>query len=424
MTITKLDKISELVDGKRVITKKPELLAPAGSLEKLKIAVHYGADAVFIGGQEFGLRSNAGNFSIEEMREGVEFANRYGAKIYVTTNIFAHNENMDGLEEYLQGIEGAGVTGIIVADPLIIETCRTFAPKLELHLSTQQSLSNWKAVQYWKEEGLHRVVLARETTGDEIQLMKEKVDIEIETFVHGAMCIAYSGRCTLSNHMTARDSNRGGCCQSCRWDYDLYEQNDGEEQALFDDKDIPFAMSPKDLKLLESIPRMIEMGIDSLKVEGRMKSIHYIATVVSVYRKVIDAYCADPENFVMKQAWLTELEKCANRETDTAFFEGEPSFEQQMYGVHDKKLGYDFVGLVLDYNEDTQIVTLQQRNYFKPGDEVEFFGPEIENVRMTISEITNAKGKILDAARHPLEIVQFTCPVKLYPNNMMRKGLK
>ncbi|MFJ7971247.1 U32 family peptidase [Psychrobacillus sp. NPDC096389] len=424
MTITKLDKISELIDGKRVITKKPELLAPAGSLEKLKIAVHYGADAVFIGGQEFGLRSNAGNFSIEEMREGVEFANRYGAKIYVTTNIFAHNENMDGLEEYLQGIEGAGVTGIIVADPLIIETCRTFAPKLELHLSTQQSLSNWKAVQYWKEEGLHRVVLARETTGDEIQLMKEKVDIEIETFVHGAMCIAYSGRCTLSNHMTARDSNRGGCCQSCRWDYDLYEQNDGEEQALFDDKDIPFAMSPKDLKLLESIPRMIEMGIDSLKVEGRMKSIHYIATVVSVYRKVIDAYCADPENFVMKQAWLTELEKCANRETDTAFFEGEPSFEQQMYGVHDKKLGYDFVGLVLDYNEDTQIVTLQQRNYFKPGDEVEFFGPEIENVRMTISEITNAKGKILDAARHPLEIVQFTCPVKLYPNNMMRKGLK
>jgi len=424
VTVTKLDKISELVNGKRVITKKPELLAPAGSLEKLKIAVYYGADAVFIGGQEFGLRSNAGNFSIEEMREGVEFANRYGAKIYVTTNIFAHNENMDGLEVYLQAIEDAGVTGIIVADPLIIETCRTFAPKLELHLSTQQSLSNWKAVQYWKEEGLHRVVLARETTGDEIQLMKEKVDIEIETFVHGAMCIAYSGRCTLSNHMTARDSNRGGCCQSCRWDYDLYEQKDGEEHPLFEEKDIPFAMSPKDLKLLESIPRMIEMGIDSLKVEGRMKSIHYIATVVSVYRKVIDAYCADPENFVMKQAWLTELEKCANRETDMAFFEGEPSFEQQMYGVHDKKLGYDFVGLVLDYNEETQIVTLQQRNYFKPGDEVEFFGPEIENIRITISEITNKKGQVLDAARHPLEIVQFICPIKLYPNNMMRKGLK
>lgn len=424
MTITKIDKISDRIDGKRVITKKPELLAPAGSLEKLKIAVHYGADAVFIGGQEFGLRSNAGNFSIEEMREGVEFANRYGAKIYVTTNIFAHNENMDGLVEYLQAVEAAGVTGIIVADPLIIETCRKNAPKLELHLSTQQSLSNWKAVQYWKEEGLNRVVLARETSGDEIQLMKKKVDIEIETFIHGAMCIAYSGRCTLSNHMTARDSNRGGCCQSCRWDYDLYAQENGEEQALFNDNDVPFAMSPKDLKLVESIPRMIEMGIDSLKIEGRMKSIHYIATVVSVYRKVIDAYCADPENFQMKQEWLEELEKCANRETDTAFFEGEPGFKQQMYGVHDKKLGFDFVGLVLDYNDETQMVTLQQRNYFKSGEEVEFFGPEIENVRIVIGEIKNSKGQVLDAARHPLEVVQFTCPIKLYPNNMMRKGMK
>lgn len=424
MINTKIDEISELVDGKRVITKKPELLAPAGSLEKLKIAVHYGADAVFIGGREFGLRSNAGNFSIEEMREGVEFASRYGAKIYVTTNIFAHNENMDGLEEYLQSIEDAGVTGIIVADPLIIETCRDAAPKLEIHLSTQQSLSNWKAVQYWKEEGLHRVVLARETSGEEIKLMKEKVDIEIETFIHGAMCIAYSGRCTLSNHMTARDSNRGGCCQSCRWDYDLYEaSSNGEEKALFQEEDTPFAMSPKDLKLVESIPKMIEMGIDSLKVEGRMKSIHYIATVISVYRKVIDAYCADPANFVMKQEWLEELEKCANREADTAFFEGEPGVEQQMYGVHDKKLGYDFVGLVLDYNDETQVVTLQQRNYFKPGDEVEFFGPEIDNVRLVIGELKNEKGKVLDAARHPLEIVQFTCPTKLYPNNMMRKGL-
>lgn len=425
MLSAKIDKISELIDGKRVITKKPELLAPAGSLEKLKIAVHYGADAVFIGGREFGLRSNAGNFSIEEMREGVEFASRYGAKVYVTTNIFAHNENMDGLEEYLQAVESAGVTGIIVADPLIIETCRTVAPKLELHLSTQQSLSNWKAVQYWKEEGLNRVVLARETSGDEIQLMKEKVDIEIETFVHGAMCIAYSGRCTLSNHMTARDSNRGGCCQSCRWDYDLYEQTTyGQEQALFTEDDVPFAMSPKDLKLLESIPRLIELGIDSLKVEGRMKSIHYIATVVSVYRKVIDAYCADPENFQMQQSWLEELEKCANRETDTAFFEDEPGFEQQMYGVHDKKLGYDFVGLVLEYNEETQIVTLQQRNYFKPGDKVEFFGPEIENVEMVINEIVDEKGQVLDAARHPLQVVRFKCPTKLYPNNMMRKGMK
>ena len=423
-TIELNDRISELVDGKRVITKKPELLAPAGNLEKLKIAVHYGADAVFIGGQEFGLRSNAGNFSIEEMHEGVEFAKAYGAKIYVTTNIFAHNDNMDGLEEYLVSLEGAGVTGIIVADPLIIETCKVVAPKLEIHLSTQQSLSNWKAVQYWKDEGLHRVVLARETGAEEIKLMKENVDIEIESFVHGAMCIAYSGRCVLSNHMTARDSNRGGCCQSCRWDYDLYAVEDGEEKPLFTEDDEAFAMSPKDLNLIESIPKIIELGIDSLKVEGRMKSIHYIATVVTVYRKVIDAYCADPENFVIRKEWVDELAKCANRETASSFFEGEPSYEQQMFGTHSKQTTYDFCGMVVEYDEETQMVTLQQRNYFKPGDEVEFFGPNMENFTVVVDEIFDEKGNSLDAARHPLEIVRFKCAQKVSPYDMMRKEMR
>lgn len=421
MTIIQNDRISEIIDGKRVIVRKPELLAPAGSLEKLKIAVHYGADAVFIGGREFGLRSNAGNFSIDEMREGVEFAKKYGAKIYVTTNIFAHNENMDGLEEYLRDLESAGITGIIVADPLIIETCREVAPKIEIHLSTQQSLSNWKAVQYWKEEGLHRVVLARETSAEEIKLMKEKVDIEIESFVHGAMCIAYSGRCVLSNHMTARDSNRGGCCQSCRWDYDLYEVEDGVEKPLFTEDDEAFAMSPKDLKLIESIPKIIELGIDSLKVEGRMKSIHYVATVVSVYRKVMDAYCADPDNFKIDKAWLEELDKCANRETASSFFEGEPSYEQQMFGEHGKQTKYDFVGMVLDYDKETKMVTLQQRNFFKPGEEVEFFYPEIENFRVTLDEVWDEDGNALDAARHPLQIVRFKCEQELFPHNMMRK---
>lgn len=420
--VTVKDNISQIIDGKRVITKKPELLAPAGNLEKLKIAVHYGADAVFIGGKEFGLRSNADNFSQEEMAEGVQFAKKYGARIYVTTNIFAHNENMDGLEEYLKGLQDAGVAGIIVADPLIIETCRKVAPKLEVHLSTQQSLSNWKAVQFWKEEGLERVVLARETSAEEIKEMKEKVDIEIETFIHGAMCIAYSGRCVLSNHMTARDSNRGGCCQSCRWDYDLYKLADNEEKALFSEDDAAFAMSPKDLNLIQSIPKMIEMGIDSLKIEGRMKSIHYVATVVSVYRKVIDAYCADPENFVIQKEWLDELDKCANRDTAPAFFEGVPGTEEQMFGIHGKKTTFDFVGLVLDYNEETGMVTLQQRNHFKPGDEVEFFGPEIKNFKQTIDAIWDEEGNELDAARHPLQIVTFKADQKVFPNNMMRKG--
>lgn len=421
MTAVK-DQISTVVNGKRVITKKPELLAPAGNLEKLKIAVHYGADAVFIGGREYGLRSNADNFSIEEMAEGVNFAKAYGAKIYVTTNIFAHEENIDGLEDYLKDLENAGVTGIIVADPLIIETCKAVAPKLEIHLSTQQSLSNWKAVQFWKEEGLERVVLARETSALEIREMKEKVDIEIETFIHGAMCIAYSGRCVLSNHMTARDSNRGGCCQSCRWDYDLYQQDGANAVALYEEKDAPFAMSPKDLKLVESIPQMIEMGIDSLKIEGRMKSIHYIATVVSVYRKVIDAYCADPEDFVIQDEWLRELDKCANRDTAPAFFEGVPGVEEQMFGQHGKKTTFDFAGLILDYDEETEIVTLQQRNFFKVGDEVEFFGPEISNFSHRIDAIWDEDGNPLDAARHPLQIVKFKIGRKLFPSNMMRKG--
>lgn len=420
--------ISEITkEGKRVITKKPELLIPAGNLEKLKVGIHYGADAVFIGGREFGLRSNADNFSIEEMREGVEFANQSGAKVYVTTNIFAHNENMDGLEDYLRSLEEVGVTGIIVADPLIIETCRKVAPKVEVHLSTQQSLSNWLAVKYWKEQGLERVVLAREVGLEEMLEMKKHVDIEIETFIHGAMCIAYSGRCVLSNHMTARDSNRGGCCQSCRWDYNLFaEEGDNDnfkEIPLFAEGDAPYTMSPKDLNLVESIPKLIEAGIDSLKVEGRMKSIHYVATVTSVYRKVIDAYCADPDNFTIEQEWLDELEKCANRDYAPQFFEGTPSYTEQMYGIYPKRTSYDFVGFVQSYDEETGIVTLQQRNYFKPGDEVEFFGPEIGRFTQKIDVIWDEDGNELDAARHPLQIVRFKVDQPLYPMNMMRKQM-
>ncbi|UXR68610.1 U32 family peptidase [Staphylococcus sp. IVB6246] len=404
--------------------KKPELLAPAGNLEKLKIAIHYGADAVFLGGQEYGLRSNADNFTIEEIREGVEFANRYGAKVYITTNIIAHDENIEGLDEYLMQLEGTGATGIIVADPLIIETCKRVAPKLEIHLSTQQSLSNYKAVEYWKKEGLDRVVLARETGAMEMKEMKDKVDIEIEAFIHGAMCIAYSGRCTLSNHMTARDSNRGGCCQSCRWDYVLLTvDEDGELDVYYEDGEaVPFAMSPRDLKLIESIPNMMDLGIDSLKIEGRMKSIHYIATVVSVYRKVIDAYAADPENFKIKPEWLIELDKCANRDTAPAFFKGTPGYEEQMFGNESsKKSPYDFIGLVLAYDEETQIATIQQRNHFKPGQEVEFFGPEIETFTQVVEAIYDEEGNELDAARHPLQIVQIKVDRPIYVNNMMRK---
>ncbi|WP_018924120.1 peptidase U32 family protein [Salsuginibacillus kocurii] len=406
----------------RKITKKPELLLPAGNLEKLKVAIHYGADAVYLGGQEFGLRSNADNFTFEEMKEGAEFASRYGAEVYVTTNIYAHNENMIGLEEYLSSLQEAKVTGIIVADPLIIETCRRVAPLLEVHLSTQQSLSNWLAVKFWKDEGLDRVVLAREVSLEEMLEIKKHVDIEIEAFVHGAMCISYSGRCVLSNHMTARDSNRGGCCQSCRWDYDLYESDGSKAAPLFHPNEEQFTMSPKDLNLIQSIPKAMDAGIDSLKVEGRMKSIHYVATVASVYRKVIDAYYEDPENFTIKKEWIEELNKCANRDTAPAFFENVPTYDEQIWDNESKKnTRYEFAGLVLDYNQDTQMVTLQQRNYFKPGDVIEFFGPEIEVFSQEVETIWDENGKEIDAARHPLQIVTFRVDRPVYPKNMMRK---
>jgi len=409
--------VSEIINGKRVISKKPELLAPAGSLEKLKIAVRYGADAVFIGGQEFGLRSNAQNFSLDEIREGVDFAKKFGSKIYVTTNIIAHNENIDGLEDYLKALSVIDIAGIIVADPLVIETCKKVAPNVEVHLSTQQSTMNYLAVRYWENEGLHRVVLARETTKEEIREIMENTNIEIEAFIHGAMCIAYSGRCTLSTHMTARDSNRGGCCQACRWEFDLNHNG----KNIFEENDVQFSMSPKDLNLLRSVPEMIEMGIDSLKIEGRMKSIHYIATVVSVYRKLIDTYCADPDNFVFDERLLLDLAKCANRQTAPAFFEGIPASDEQMYDNRDEHPTQDFVGLVIDYDEATGFATVEQRNHFKPGQKVEFFGPIVDTTEFVIEEIRDIKGEILDAARHPKQILKIEVPFKVYPYDMMRK---
>lgn len=400
--------------------KKPELLAPAGSLEKLKFAVRYGADAVYIGGQKYGLRSSADNFSFEEMREGVEFAKQYGAKVFVTTNIYAHNEDLDGLEDFLRQLQEVGVAAIIVADPAIIETCKRAAPKLEIHVSTQQSVTNWQTVQFWKEDGVDRVVLAREASMDEILEIKRKVDIEIETFIHGAMCSSYSGRCTLSNHFTDRDSNRGGCCQSCRWKYDLYAEG-SEEHPQFAEGDNPFTMSAKDLCMIEHIPAMIESGVDSFKIEGRMKSIHYVATVVNAYRQAIDAYMADPEGYELKQEWLQEIYKAANRPINTGFFYQEPGHEEHIFGPEEKQIDYDFAGLVLGYDEHTGIATVQQRNHFKPGQEVEFFGPGGTFFKQRVGTLWDEEGNELDAARHPLQTVRFRVEHEVKEFDMMRK---
>ncbi|TXK79331.1 U32 family peptidase [Paenibacillus sp. N3.4] len=413
--------------GKRVRLHKPELLAPAGSLEKLKFAIHYGADAVYIGGQKYGLRSNADNFTLEEMREGVEFANRYGAKVFVATNIYAHNEDIEGLDEYLRGLQEVGISAIIAADPIIMETCRRVAPKLEVHLSTQQSTMNWQTVKFWKEQGIERVVLAREVSMKEIDEIKAHVHVEIEAFIHGAMCSSYSGRCVLSNHFTDRDSNRGGCSQSCRWKYDLFAKDQplsaplATDLPMFSDEDDAFTMGSKDLSMIEHMAEMIESGVDSFKIEGRMKSIHYVATVVNAYRQAIDAYFANPDEYELNPVWQDEIYKAANRPLNSGFFYEAPGHEDHIFEPEDKVVGFDFVGLVMDYDAETGIATIQQRNHFKPGQEIEFFGPEGTHFKQFVDTIWQEDGKELDAARHPLQLVKLKTshPVKVW--DMLRK---
>ncbi|QYR23437.1 U32 family peptidase [Paenibacillus sp. sptzw28] len=413
-------KTSPRFTGKRHRLAKPELLAPAGNLEKLKFAVHYGADAVYIGGQKYGLRSNADNFSFEEMKEGVEFASRYGAKVFVATNIYAHNEDIAGLEDYLRGLQDAGISAIIAADPVIIETAQRVAPKLEVHLSTQQSTLNWQAVQFWKEEGLPRVVLAREASLEEIAEIKSHVDIEIEAFIHGAMCSSFSGRCVLSNHFTDRDSNRGGCSQSCRWKYDIFE----EDAAMFAPESDKFTMGSKDLCMLENIPDLIEAGVDSFKIEGRMKSLHYVATVVNAYRQAIDSYMADPEHYELKREWLEEIQKAANRPLNTGFFYDTPGAEDHIYEPEEKQAPYDFAGVVLSYDSSTGLAVIQQRNHFKPGQEVEFFGPNGTFFNQIVGQITDESGTELDAARHPLQSIVMRTEQPVNPMDMMRKRVR
>lgn len=418
MAVTMTDKKTRR-NGRRIRLEKPELLAPAGSLEKLKVAVHYGADAVYIGGQKYGLRSNADNFTIDEMKEGVEFAAKYGAKVFVATNIYAHQEDLDGIADYLRDLEGAGIAAIITADPVIIETAQRVAPKLEVHLSTQQSTMNWQTVQFWKEEGLPRIVLARETTMDEIAEIKSRVDVEIEVFVHGAMCSSVSGRCVLSNHFTDRDSNRGGCCQSCRWKYDLH----ADEVPVAGENENLFTMGSKDMCMIAHLPDLIEAGVDSFKIEGRMKSIHYVASVVNAYRQAIDAYMANPETYELRQEWVDEIYKAANRPLSTGFFYQVPAVDEHIYEPEEKGAPYDFAAVVLEYDAQTGIATVQQRSPFRPGMEVEFFGPGGRRFMQTVREMQDDEGNSLTVARHPLQRIRLAVEQPVAPSDLMRKKI-
>jgi putative protease len=394
--------------------KKPELLAPAGDLERLKIAMIYGADAVYIGGNVFGLRANATNFSIDDIKEAVRFAHELYKKVYVTVNITLHNKEVEDLLVYLKELDNIGVDAIIVSDPAVIEIAHANT-KLEIHLSTQQSTLNYEAIKFWKKQGVTRIVMGREVSREEIIEIMKKVDIEIEIFIHGAMCSSYSGRCVLSNFMTARDANRGGCSQICRWTFDL--KND-EGEVLNAEKD--FTFSSKDLSQLRYIDEMIKMGITSFKIEGRMRSAYYIATIVNIYRKAIDEYCQNPDTYEYNTLYEMVLSNCANRESISQFFDGTSDETAQYYSGRIETSNQDFLGLVLDYDPTTKMATIEQRNYFKTGDIVEFFGPKIEDFTVKIGEIYDDKNEIIDVARHPQQIIKIKLDNIVHSNDMMR----
>ncbi|MDT2842898.1 peptidase U32 family protein [Vagococcus lutrae] len=404
--------------------KRPEVLAPAGTLEKLKTAIHYGADAVYIGGDAYGLRSRAGNFSYEEMAEGVAFARKHDAKVYVAANMVTHEGDEEGAGEFFRTLRDIGISAVIVSDPALIEICATEAPGLPIHLSTQASAANYETLQFWQNEGLERVVLAREVSMDEIKEIRENTDVEIEAFIHGAMCISYSGRCTLSNHMAKRDANRGGCCQSCRWKYELYDLPfAGEKRSLTENGEVsePFSMSAVDMAMIENIPDLIQNGVDSFKIEGRMKSIHYVSTVANVYKAAVDSYMADPENYVCKQEWIDELWKVAQRELSTGFYYQTPSEDEQLFGPRRKIPAYSFIGEVMAYDPETKMATIRQRNHFSVGDEIEFYGPGFHHFEQTVEEMWNEEGESVDRAPNPMMLLTMQVKEPVEVGDMIRK---
>ena len=396
--------------------QKIELLAPAGNLEKLKYAYLYGADACYIGGTDFSLRANAKNFSIEDIQTACEYAHERNKKVYVTVNIIFHNEDYKGLEEYLQKLDKIGVDAIIIADLFIIDLVKKLNLKLKIHISTQNSTLNYKAVEFLsKYENVERIVLARECNKEEIKEIISKTKLGIECFLHGAMCSSYSGRCTLSNYFTNRDANRGGCAQICRWEFPLYNK----DYKLIS-TDTLFTMSSKDLSMINSLKEMIDLGICSLKVEGRMRSNYYVATVINTYRCAIDDYYNHKLDTNKINYYKRILDRVANRESICQFFDKIVDVNSQYYLGRNEVSNQDFLGIVLDYDQKTNMVILTQRNYFKTGDTAEIFGPNIETFSFKIPNIYDNDGNLLEAANHPEQIIKFKLDKQVYPNDIMR----
>lgn len=365
-----------------------ELLSPAGDLERLKVTLLYGADAVYIGGEKYSLRANAVNFTLDQIKEGCEFAHKLGKKVYLTLNIVFHNEDMEGVEEYIKQVVDCGIDAFIVSDPFIISHIKKNYPSVEVHLSTQNSTSNYKAVEYFKDEGVDRVVLARELSKVEIEEIIKKTGIDIEVFIHGAMCTCYSGRCALSNYVTNRDANRGGCAQVCRFSFGTLEEKD-------------FTLATKDINMAKHIKDMIDIGVCSLKVEGRMRTLYYLATVIGTYREIIDRIYDNTLTDDIMEVLEYRLSKVANREVSTHFFNREADYTDQYYTGRQELSNQDYLGLVTSYDKENKLLKIYERNYFEVGDRVELFTPNGEHLEFEVTKLYDDNMESIDVARHP-----------------------
>ena len=404
--------------------KKIELLAPAGDLEKLKIAIEYGADAVYFGGEMFSLRSGAGNLTVDEIREGVRYAHDRNVRCHMALNIYAHNEDIEPLKEYLEQIADIPIDAFIVSDPAVMQLLKAKIQDAEIHLSTQANTTNYVTANYWAKQGIRRLVLARELTLSEIKCIRDNLppETELECFIHGAMCISYSGRCLLSNFMTDRDANRGECAHPCRYKYRIEEEKrPGEYWPIDEDDRGTYIFNSKDLCMIEHLPELIDTGVTSLKIEGRMKSVFYVAHVVNAYRKAIDAYCSDPEKYIFKPEWFTEMCKASHREFTTGFYFSRPTHKDQNYLTSAYTRDYSFTGIVRSYDADTGLATVEQRNKMDVGDTIEIFGPGDNLFTQKLEYMTDSDGTPICSAPHPQQILKIKTTQPVAANFILRK---
>ena len=387
--------------------RHPELLIPASSLEVLKTAVIFGADAVYIGGEAFGLRAKAKNFSMEDMREGIEFAHAHGVKVHVTANILAHNSDLPGVREYFEELRELKPDALIIADPGVYDIAKEVCPEIDRHISTQANNTNYGTYNFWYRQGAKRVVSARELSLEEIKELRERIpeDLEIETFVHGAMCISYSGRCLLSNYFTGRDANRGACTHPCRWKYAVVEETrPGEYMPVYENERGTYIFNSKDLCMIEHIPELIEAGIDSFKIEGRMKTALYVATVARTYRRAIDDYLEDPKTYRKNMPWyLDQISNCTYRKFTTGFFFGKPDDDAQIYDSNTYVKEYTYLGIAGEVKDG--LCRIEQRNKFSVGENIEIMKPDGTNVEVTVRRIVNEEGEEQESAPHPKQVL-------------------